>query len=123
MNNLISIFWVILFLYIYFETDALVSWAKLLKLKFLKYEEYEEKSKIIMGLKYTDFILMKWDNFFAKLVSCPECSCVWINIILFMVFNESLGGWRFFAVNTIGSLLGFVFFKYLLKKLYEQSFN
>lgn len=119
MNNSISVVWVVLFLYIYFETDALSNWAKFLKLKFLKYEEYEEKSKIMIGLKYTDFILMKWDGFFAKLFSCPECLCVWINIILFIIFNEHLGGWRFFAVNTVASMLGFAFYKYALKKMYE----
>lgn len=123
MSNVLSVFWVILFLYIYFETNALVSWGKLLKLKFLKYEEYEEKSKIMIGLKYTDFILMKWDNFFVKLISCPECLCVWINAILFLFFNQDMGGWRFFAVNTVVSLLGFAFFKFMLKKLYEQSFD
>lgn len=121
MNNLISIFWIVLFLYIYFETNALVSWAKMLKLKFLRYDEYEEKSKIIIGLTYSDFLLMKSDNFFIKLISCPECLCVWINMLLFIFFNESLGGWRLFAVNTVGAILFFASFKFLLKKMYEQS--
>lgn len=119
MNNLISIFWIVLFLYIYFETDALVSWGKLLKLKFLKYEEFEEKQKIFSDIRYTDFLIMKYSNFFIKLITCAECLCVWINIILFIFLNQDLGGWRFFAVNTIGSLLGFAFFKFVLKKLYE----
>ena len=123
MNNTVAVFWVIFFLYIYFETNAFVSWAKFLKLKFLKYDEYEEKSQIMTGLKYTDFILMKSNNFFIKLVSCPECLAVWINIILFIFFHQGLGGWKFLAVNTLCTILGFAFFKSILKKLYEQSFD
>lgn len=119
MNNVLSVFWVILFLYIYFETNALVSWGKLLKLKFIKYDEYEESQKMFTDIKYTDFLMMKYDNFFIKLISCQECICVWLNIFLFLFFNQDLGGWRFFAVNTVGSLFGIAFFKFVLKKLYE----
>lgn len=119
MINLICIFWIILFLYIYFETDALMSWSKLLRLKFLKYKEYEEKQKIFPEIKYTDFLLMNSDGFFIKLITCPECLSVWINIILFMLFSQDLGGWRFFAVNTIGTISAFAFFKWFLKKMYE----
>lgn len=119
MNNIISIFWIILFLYIYFETEALISWAKLLKLKFFKYEEYEEKQKIFPDIKYTDFLIMKYNNFIIKLITCAECLSVWINIFLFLFFSNELGGWRFLAVNIIGSLFGFAFFKFILKKMYE----
>lgn len=106
-------------MYVLFETDAFVKWAKLFKLKFLKYEEFEEKCLLFNGLKYTDFLLMKYDNFLIHLLTCQECLTVWINIFMFLFFGNSFGGWLFFGVNTIFSLIGTAYFKRLLKKLYE----
>jgi len=119
MINLLSIFWIVLFLYIYFETSAILEWGKFLKFKFLKYEQYEESLKIFPDLSYWDFLSMKHDNFFIKLISCQECLCVWLNLILFFIFSHDLGGWIFFGINTIGCLFGIALFKFLMRKLYE----
>jgi hypothetical protein len=119
MLNIISVFWIILFLYIYFETSAIVEWSKLLKLKFIKYKEYEESIKMFPDLKYPDFLAMRYDNFFIKLITCQECLCIWINIILFLFFNSFLGGWLFFSINTIASLFGIALFKFSMKRFYE----
>jgi hypothetical protein len=119
MINLLFVFWVILFLYIYFETSAVIEWGKFLKLKFLKYEDYEQSLKIFPDLKYTDFLMMKYDNFFVKLITCQECLCIWINIIIFLIFNSILGGWLLFGANSIMCLIGAALFKFIMKKLYE----
>ena len=119
MNNILIIFWIVLAMYVLFETEAFVKWAKLFKLKFLKYEEFEEKAQLFNGLKYTDFLLMKYNNFFINLLACQECLTIWVNIFLFLFFANEFGGWFFFGVNTVLSLIGIAYFKYLLKKWYE----
>jgi len=119
MNNLAFIFWVTLVLYVLLETDAIPKWGKFLEFKFLKYEEYEEKRKVFEDMKYKTFLSTFYPNFFVQLVSCQECLCVWLNIIGFSLFSNFLGGWPWFALTTLGSLIAIAGLNYILKKLYE----
>ena len=85
MNNLLIIFWNVLILYVLLETDAIYKWAKLFKLKFFKYKEFEEKKEIYQ--KYQYFIRSKYPNFIVSLVTCQECLAIWLNIMQFVFFQ------------------------------------
>lgn len=71
------------------------------------------------NFKYLDYLLMKKNNFFIQLITCQECLCVWLNVIAFLIFRESLGGWRFLGLNVIMSLIAIATFKKIMKKMYE----
>jgi hypothetical protein len=108
--------WYILTTYILIETQAVPQWARLLRLKFLKYNEYFEFSKSSeIPIRYSHFLLLKYNNFFISLITCSECLLVWLNIIGTLI----MGGWMFFGVNCLSSILGLASFKFILKKLYE----
>jgi hypothetical protein len=117
MNNILIIFWNILFLYILLETEAIYKWSKLFKLKFMKYNEFEEKIDIYGEYKF--FLAARYPNFLVSLLTCQECLAVWINIIQFIIIPEVLGGWWYFGVNCVFTITGISYFKYLLKKFYE----
>lgn len=85
----------VVFLYIWFDTDAVSEWASLFHLKFLKYREYDEIKKsslsAMAGKSYCDFLLFKYgDNFFIRGITCPVCFTVWVNIALLCVFYSKL---------------------------------
>jgi hypothetical protein len=117
MYNLLFIGWNILILYILLETDAVFKWAKLFKLNFFKYKEFEE-SQAIYG-KYQYFLSSRYPNFIVSLLTCQECLCIWLNIVGFIIFSDYLGGIWAFGLTTLLSLIGIALFKYILKKLYE----
>jgi len=117
MYNFYFIYWVILILYILLETDAVLKWAELFKLKMFKYKEFNEK-RDIYG-KYTFFLNAKYPNFLVSLLTCQECLCVWLNIIGFSIFSNYLNGWVAFAPDVLLSLMGIAAFKKILKNLYE----
>lgn len=119
MNIILFIFWIIMILFIILETDAIPKWAEFLKFRCMKYAEFNEKRKIFPDLKYKNFLSAYHSNFFVALFTCQECLCVWLNILGFICFGKYIGGWAYFGISTIGSLLGIAFFNFLLKKIYE----
>ena len=99
--NLFLICNLIALMYVWFETDAFIEWGKLFKLKFLKYKEYDDiKSSslsAIAGKNYCDFLLYKYPgHFLVKLITCPTCLSVWVNILAVCVFNSGV------LVKTLG---------------------
>jgi hypothetical protein len=83
-------------LYIWFDTDAIVEWASLLRLKFLKYKEFfdNKKSPVPMAasMLYTEFLVYKYgpESFLIRLITCPICFTVWVNIAVFCVFYSKV---------------------------------
>lgn len=119
MNIILFIFWIALVLYVLLQTDAVPKWAEFFGLKFFKYEKYKEKNSLFGGIKYKDFLASNYPNFFITLVTCQECLCVWLNIIGFIFFAPALGGWAFFGITTVGSLVAIAALNFILRKLYE----
>lgn len=119
MNIILFIFWIALVLYVLLETDAVPKWAQFFGLKFFKYKEWEEKNKTFGGVTYKHYLSTYHKNFFTSLVTCQECLCVWLNILGFIFFHSFLGGWWYFGLTTIGSLVTIAVVKFVLQKLYE----
>ena len=93
---------IIVISYIWFETSAFIEYAELFKLKFLKYKEYKEFKVAFPPYDYIGFLLMKYDNFVTKLVTCPICLIVWLNIIAGILI-----GFNNFGPNVLFSWLGY----------------
>jgi len=75
------------FLYIVFDTDALLEYSKILRLKFVRYKEFEEFKKVMPTCEYNQFLLIKYPNFFTKLITCPICIVVWLACISSVVLE------------------------------------
>jgi hypothetical protein len=119
MNNLFCIGWLTLILYVFLETDAIPKWGKLLRLKFLKYEEYEKQNGIFGNISYKHFLLSKYQNFFIYLFTCQECLGIWLTIGAYAGWHHLLYGWATFGLTAIGVVVGIATLKYILRKLYE----
>lgn len=108
-------------LYIWFDSEAFVEWAALLRLKFFKYESYAENKKspvsMIASQSYVDFLLYRYgqDSFFVRLITCPICLSVWLNIILIGVFYSRLD-MILLGPNIVSSWILYHALKWLLHK-------
>lgn len=76
--------------YLLLRTDALYEYFKIfVKLKI--FENYEEfKSRTPVPLLFLDFLLIKYPNFFSKLISCPICSSAYLTLALFLLGMNSI---------------------------------
>ena len=71
-----------LILIIIFETDALIEYARLLRLhKFFKLKSYGEMYDNNLELTYFNYLRQYHDSFFIRLVTCPICLSCWLCLI------------------------------------------
>lgn len=79
-----------LILLVWFNSDFVYHWGRLFGLvRLLKLNEYEnDKLKNLDDpLSYPTWLKMKSDNFFIHLITCRVCLCVWLSIIISLVFG------------------------------------
>ncbi len=96
-------------LIIWFDTHAFFEYIKLFHLeKFFGISEYEEKQSKL-GMYLHEFLISKDNNFIFRLISCPICLSVWINIILSVTCYKS--AILFFGVQYVSLFLYFLFKK------------
>jgi len=99
------------FLIVWFDTDAFFEYIKALRLdeyanKVWQIPEYEECIKEDPDLSYIEFLNIKHNNFFTRLLSCPLCLGFWIHIFICIILNS-------FTLFFISLLLGYVvYFKF-----------
>ena len=105
MNNLYEIFLLICILYIWFDTDAFFEWSKFLHLRIYKYKEFEDLKKKIPVMTYQNYLLIHHSNFFTRMITCPICFGVWINIIGSLLLNN----WASIGVNILATWVGYKF--------------
>lgn len=120
LNNIAIITSLALLLYVWLDTEAIIEWASVFRLKFMKYKEFFETRKSnFKQLSYVDFLLLKHNNFFTRLITCPYCLGVWLNVVAFCVFYQWTGGVRFLAIDIWGTWITYSGFRWLLKKFNE----
>lgn len=120
MTNIYLISYILVFLYIWFETDAFIEWGRLLKLSFLNYQEFFQirttQLAKIAARTYPDFLIYKYHHLFLiKLVTCPVCFSVWLNIIGTLIFSYNMF-WQLLPINI---LVVWVFYP-IMKKLINE---
>jgi len=99
------------FLIVWFDTDAFSEYIKTLRLDKYSNEiwqipEYEENVKDDPDLSYIEFLNIKHNNFFTRLLSCPLCLGFWTHIFICIILNS-------FTLFFISLLLGYVvYFKF-----------
>lgn len=106
-------------LFIWFESDILITLVKLLKLENKFYlKDYEKERLEFAGkLTYVDFLQIKKSNLFTKLISCPVCLCFWLTLIqCFMNYSNVLFIAHMFAFHYFANLIVYL----IVKKLYDN---
>ena len=74
-------FFISIVLIIWFQTGAFYEYAKLFGFKKLfKIKDYTEFSEISEGATYIEYLNVQYDSFFIRLISCPICLGIWLNI-------------------------------------------
>jgi hypothetical protein len=86
-----SIFYVSFLMFIWYESDIVVTIAKILNLenKLLINDYKKERLLFPHSYSYADFLYVTKPNFVTKLLSCPICLCfkdvIYMNILLFPI--------------------------------------
>ena len=107
-------------LFIWFESDIIITLINIFKLqKKLFIEEYKkERLGICEKLHYLDFLHVRKSNFLTKLISCPICLCFWLTIIQSLLRYDSLKSCVYmFALNYFINLTVYLF----VKKIYDNK--
>jgi len=78
------IFFITSLLIIWFNTEAFVEYSRLLHLPYVKTKEYLIAKEKDCTLSYHTFLLLNYNNFFTRLITCPICTSVWLSIIVGM---------------------------------------
>lgn len=110
------IFNIITILYIWFDTDAIVEYAKLFRLRFFKYKEYENRHEVYKDCEYAIFIAAKYNNFFTKLAACPICLSVWFN---FLFISVILRDFKLLGIHIVLTWLGYNIIRWIIKECNE----
>jgi hypothetical protein len=133
LNDLSLICALVAILYVWFESDAVIEYAELLRLKFFKYQEYSEMKKRPMGgmaHTYAEFLLLtfgttrseKWFDFLKcfliRLITCPICFSVWCNCLAWSIFDKQIGGIRILSFNIIIVWVFYHLLSYILRILH-----
>lgn len=93
---LIQIFWIVFLLFIWFNTDAFIQYAKLLKLdKVFKISDWESyRINVSNKITYQEYLSLKHRSFFTKLISCRPCLAFWITVFISSLFSS----WYYFPL-------------------------
>jgi hypothetical protein len=84
-----SIFYVSFLMFIWYESDIVVTIAKILNLenKLLINDYKKERLVFPHSYSYADFLYATKPNFVTKLLSCPICLCFWMTVFKAVVFT------------------------------------
>lgn len=80
-------FTIVSILVIWFNTDAIIEYGSLNRFlkNILKIDQYQTAKKLDCTIEYHQFLLMNYNNFFMRLITCPICFTLWLSIFSFLV--------------------------------------
>ena len=130
IDNLYLAFLVSFALFAWSETDFFVEYCKLFGIwdlfKIKNYEDHKESggdSEEALGfgasvsleavdISYLDYLLLKHDSFFIRLITCPICLGFWLNIFTLFISKN----FESFVINIWLSLFLYFIIKIAMKK-------
>lgn len=76
-------------LIIWFKTNAFCEYIQLLGFQnqFLINNYFKDRKKLSTPLHYTEYLLLKKNCFFIRLITCPICLGIWLTLLLSFVTN------------------------------------
>ena len=99
--------------YVWCDTDAFIEYCSLFGLNLFYSEEFSQRKKAMPSLDYISFLQFEKSSFLVRLVTCPICLGVWLNIFSFLGFSATNVSFYSFLVNSYFT----VFFYLILKRL------
>ena len=98
-------------LLVWFRSNAFVEYLEVLGLDmaFGAREYKKASSEVSYHMRYTDFLLLKYNSFFIRLITCPLCLSVWISVII-----SATRGWELFPFLVV---LPLIIYNHLEEKL------
>ena len=70
-------------LILWFRTEVVIEYGKMLRMNWLLfYSDYEELKKQDLRLTYLGYLRQYHNNFFTRLITCPICLSVWLSILV-----------------------------------------
>lgn len=82
-----SIFIGVIFLIVWFHTEAIIEYGKLFRLsKPMKINDFETAQNIDFTLEYLPWLKSAYPNFFTKLINCPWCIGFWFSLTVSLFF-------------------------------------
>jgi len=104
--------WVALVLVVWFESDAIVHYAKALGLSLQLHVTAYENDILHDQVDYLDFLRIRYGHsFLINLITCPVCFSVWLGAAI--TLSSDLSFFYFPVINLLGLSLFFI-----IKKLY-----
>lgn len=98
LNFILTIFWSVFILFIWFKTDAFEKYCKLLRIdKLVKLDKYVEYKKINPIADYLPFLRSNYKNFFVNLITCVPCFNFWLILFFSALFQTIV----FFPISYI----------------------
>lgn len=81
-------------LFIWFKTNAFLEYLRLIdkaaglitKEKNEIIVDFDKQHELSPSIMFADYLNLKYDNFFGRLLSCPICLGVWINLTATVTF-------------------------------------
>jgi hypothetical protein len=113
MDFILQIFWINFILFIWFETDGFIEYAKLFRLgKIFKIDKFEVyKKDMDPRISFLDYIRQKHNSFISRLFTCTPCLNFWIVLIISLVYGSIL-------IYPILYVTSYVIYKLLKKHIY-----
>jgi hypothetical protein len=108
-----QIFWVNFILFIWFETDGFIEYAKIFKIsKYFKIDDFElYKKESNPSITYHSYIRQKHNSFLSRLVTCVPCFNFWVVLIVALFFNS-------LSIYPILYIMSYVIYRLLKKYIY-----
>ena len=82
-----KIFWCNFILFIWFHTDAFTQYLSFVP--FFKIKQFKDYKFLNPGVTYPNFILLKYESFITKLLSCPPCLLFWLVLFFSHIYHFS----------------------------------
>jgi len=104
-------FFIAFVLIIWLKTEAFVEYARVFGLsKLLEVDKFDDRS--MFELTYPAFLLVNHNNFLTRLISCPICLGLWLNIFVCLFFED----FSFFFIKVIFSILLYFIVSVMIRK-------
>ena len=86
-----QISYIIFILFVWFNTKSFIEYSTIFGLeKIFKIDLYLLYKDINPHITYSEYLLLKHNNFFIRLITCKPCCCFWITAIVMMISNTNI---------------------------------
>lgn len=83
-----QIIWINLILFLYFNTDMVYNYLKLLNLKIFKINEFDNYKIDCPKADYFSYLRINHSSFIIRLITCKPCFLFWLCLLTCLLFGN-----------------------------------